>query len=71
MHPLFTETLAAERVMDMRREAIASQRARLARRARRASRALARTTARPGARLRTRGAAGHAPAAGSAARHAG
>jgi hypothetical protein len=62
MHPIFVETLAAERVKDLRNEAIASERVRLARRARRAARVLASTTASSGVPLHTRGAA---------ARHAG
>jgi hypothetical protein len=62
MHPMFIETLAAERIRDMRDEAIASQCARLARRARRAGRVLAKTTAGTGTPLRVRRAA---------ARHAG
>ena len=70
MHPVFMASVAAERVKDMRREAIASERARLARRPGRLRSALASTTARYGT-PRARGAAGHASAHGAAARHAG
>jgi hypothetical protein len=71
MHPLFTQKLAAERVRDLRNEAIASELARLARRSRRERRNLAKATARPGTSLRTRWTAGHASAKHAAARHAG
>jgi hypothetical protein len=70
MHPTLVETVAAERVKDMRREAIASERARLARRTRRSRRVLASTTAKAGV-PRARGAAGHASANGAAPGHAG
>jgi hypothetical protein len=70
MHPAFIETVAAERVKDMRNEAVASQRAKLTRRGRRARSALAGTTARHAA-PRIRGAVGHAAARAAAARHAG
>jgi hypothetical protein len=69
MHPAFMETVAAERVRDMRNEAIASQRARMARRARRLRSVLASTTARHGMSP-MRGAAS-AAAHGATARHAG
>jgi len=64
MHPAFMESVAAERVRDMRNEAVAAKRARIARRARRLRSVLASTTARPGT-SRVHG------AAGAAARHAG
>jgi len=70
MHPAFMESVAAERVKDMRNEAVASQRARTARRARRLRSVLASTTARHGM-PHIRGAAGHAAAHGATARHAG
>jgi len=70
MHPAFMETVAAERVKDMRNEAVASQRARMARRARRLRSVLASTTARHGT-PHARGAAGHTAAHGATARHAG
>lgn len=60
MHPIFMETLAAERVRDLRNEAIVSERAKLARRTRRAGWFLASTTARPGAVRTRRAAARHA-----------
>ena len=63
MHPVVMEIVAAERVKDMRNEAIASERARLVRRTGRLRSALASTTARLGMP--------HAPARGAAARHAG
>ena len=70
MHPAFMESVAAERVKDMRSEAVASQRARMARRARRLRSALASTTVRHGT-SHVRGAAGHTAARGATARHAG
>jgi hypothetical protein len=70
MHPAFMESVAAERVKDMRSEAVASQRARMARRARRLRSALASTTVRHGT-SHVRGAAGHTAARGARARHAG
>jgi len=54
----------------MRSEAVASQRARMARRARRLRSALASTTVRHGT-SHVRGAAGHTAARGARARHAG
>ncbi len=69
MHPVLVETVAAERVRDMHREATASGRARLARRTRRARRVLAGRTAMTGTQ-RDRGAIGHASADGAAAGHA-
>jgi hypothetical protein len=68
MHPVVMEFVAAERVRDMRNEAIAAKRARTARQAGRLRSVLASTTARLGT---PRGAAGHASAQGAAARHAG
>lgn len=70
MYPGFMESVAAERVKDLRNEAVASQRARLARRGRRVRSALASTTARHG-RPRVHGAAGRTAAHGARARHAG
>jgi hypothetical protein len=70
MHPAFMESVAAERVKDMRSEAVAAHRARVARRARRLRSVLASTTASYG-KPRIRGAAGHTAAQGAAARHAG
>ena len=64
MHPAFMESVAAERVKDMRNEAVAAKRARIARQARRLRSVLASTTARPGT-SRAHG------ATGAAARHAG
>jgi hypothetical protein len=66
MHPIFAETLAAERARDLRKQAIASELAKLARDSRRARRNLAKTTVRPRSSLRARWAAGHA-----SAKHAG
>jgi hypothetical protein len=64
MHPIFMEALAAERIKDMRIEAIASERAKLTRRIRRDRSVHADTTARPSAALRIlRAAGGHSHAA--------
>ena len=70
MHPAFMGSVAAERVKDMRNEAVASQRARMARRARRLRSVPASTTARHGTPY-VRGAAGHTAVHGATARHAG
>jgi hypothetical protein len=62
MHPLFFDTVVAERHRDMRNDAAAAGRARIVRRARRTRRVAPKTTARLGSPLSARRAA---------ARHAG
>ena len=68
MHPELIQTVAAEHVRDLRRQAAASRRARLARRTRRGRNAPASTAASQGAPVRILGAARHSY---DSARHAG
>ena len=70
MHPAFMESVAAERVKDMHSEAVAAQRAKMARRGRRLRSVLARTTAGHGT-PHIRGAAGHTAAQGATTGRAG